>query len=265
MQSTPWNNQGAQDPVAAPSPNVPGRQGVKFVVPGGGKRSEVQPAGSTYKDGDHKFFGYSGYLDKDFATDAQDWQVIWQLHDDGANGSPPVALEVGKGHLWLATSGNDHDKDLGPVTPGSDVAVQLEVQFQTGGGLVNVWRDGKPLVSNYKPAKGTTVDGADYLKAGIYRDPSEGKASTLYLNDLKIGDSLASVGNLAGAPPAAAGGVAGAALPALGVLLAAVPLAAAGLRRRRRRSAPPALPRPRPAFEPPSRSSEARELERAGR
>ena len=91
--------------------------------------------------------------------------------------------------------------------------MQLEVQFQTGGGFVNVWRDGKQLVTNYKPPKGTTVDGADYLKTGIYRDPSESKASSLVLNDLKIGDSLASVGNLAGAPASPAGSAPSAANP----------------------------------------------------
>lgn len=266
FQSTPWNNEGAKDPVAAPSPNVPGRQGIRFEVPGGGKRSESQPDNSTYKAGDHKFFGYSAFLNPGFATDAQNWQVVWQLHDDGANGSPPVALEIGQGKLWLATSGNDHDKDLGPVAPGTDVAVQLEVQFQNGGGFVNVWRDGKQLVTNYKPPKGTTVDGADYLKTGIYRDTSETKASSLVLNDLKIGDSLASVGNLAGAPPAAGGGLAGSAIPVLGGVAALVPVGVAMVRRRRHRRGPPTLPRPRPAFEPPTRSGRAsRELERAGR
>lgn len=254
FQSTPWNNENAKDPVAAASPNVAGRQAVKFEVPGGGKRSESQPEKDTFKDGDHKFFGYSAFLDQNFATDADSWQVIWQLHDNGVNGSPPVAIEVGKGHLWLATSGNDHDKDLGAVTPGSNVSVQLEVEFKTGGGFVNVWRDGKQLVSNYTPPKGTTVDGGAYLKTGIYRDPSEGKDSTLFLNDLKIGDSLESVSNLAGATTAS-----GAALPLVAVLLALVPVAVAELRRRRRARHPELLlPRPRPAFDPPARGDAVR-------
>ena len=252
FQSTPWNNENAKDPVAADSPNVAGRQAVKFEVPGGGKRSEAQPEKDTFKDGDHKFFGYSAFLDRNFATDADSWQVIWQLHDNGVNGSPPVAIEVGKGHLWLATSGNDHDKDLGAVAPGSNVSVQLEVEFKTGGGFVNVWRDGKQLVSNYTPPKGTTVDGGAYLKTGIYRDPSEGKDSTLFLNDLKIGDSLASVSNLAGATTAASG----AALPLFGLLLMMIPIAVLEVRRRRRARYPELrLPRPRPAFEPPTRAT----------
>lgn len=231
FQSTPWNNEGATDPVAAASPNVPGRQAVKFEVPGGGKRSEAQPDGSQYKSGDHDFFGYSAYLDNDFATDADSWQVIWQLHDGGTNGSPPVALEIGQGKLWLATSGNDHDKDLGAVTPGSDVAVQMEVQFAQGGGLVNIWRDGKQVLSDYRPPKGTMVDGSDYMKTGIYRDPSESKASTLYLNDLKIGSSLASVQNLAGETTS---GGASTAVPAAGAVLILGPLGLLASRRRRR-------------------------------
>ena len=257
FRSTPWNNENAKDPVAAASPNVPGRQAVKFEVPGGGKRSESQPEKDTFTDGDHKFFGYSAFLDENFATDADSWQVIWQLHDNGVNGSPPLALEVGQGKLWLATSGNDHDKDLGAISPGTNVSVQLEVQFETGGGFVNVWRDGKQLVSDYTPPKGTTVDGGAYLKTGIYRDPSEGKDSALFLNDLKIGDSLDSVGKLAGASTGS--GVAGAAIPAAAVVVFLLPLAAAGLRRRRRtRAMELALPRPRPAFEPPTRAGHDR-------
>lgn len=240
------------DAVAAVSPSVPGRQAVKFEVPGGGKRSESQPEKDTFTDGDRKFFGYSAFLDENFATDAQSWQVIWQLHDNGVNGSPPVALEVGEGRLWLATAGNDRDKDLGPVTPGSNVSVQLEVEFETGGGFVNVWRDGQQLVSNYTPPQGTTVDGGAYLKTGIYRDPSEGQDSTLFLNDLKIGDSLESVSDLAGATTA----VSGAALPLLGLLLMMIPIAVLEVRRRRRARDPELrLPRPRPAFEPPFRTA----------
>ena len=33
------------------------------------------------------------------------------------------------------------------------------------------------------------MKGSAYLKTGIYRDPSEGKDSTLFLNDLKICNS----------------------------------------------------------------------------
>ncbi len=44
------------------------------------------------------------------------------------------------------------------------------------------------------------IDASDYVKTGIYRDPSERQPSTLYLNDMKIGTSIASVSQLAGAP-----------------------------------------------------------------
>jgi hypothetical protein len=44
------------------------------------------------------------------------------------------------------------------------------------------------------------IDSFDYLKTGIYRH-TEGPAepATIFLNDLKIGDTLASVSDLAGA------------------------------------------------------------------
>jgi hypothetical protein len=131
--------------------------------------------------------------------------VIGQLHDGGTNGSPPVALEVAQGHLWLSNVGQ-HVKDLGVVTPGRDLAVQLDVAFAKGAGTVSVVRDGQPVVTNFTPPKGTMVDDLDYLKTGIYKDPAAGDSdASLSINDEKIGSSLAQVGNLAGATqPAAA-------------------------------------------------------------
>ena len=202
FQGTPWNVQNAEEPTAAPSPNVPGRQAIEFTLPGGGKRSEVQPSSDTFHAGT-TFFGYSVYLAPGFAVNATSWQVIFQLHDGGTNGSPPVALEVGDGQLWFANAGNDHDKSLGPVSAGRDVVVQMRVSFDGAGkGTVSVWRDGRAVLSDYAPSKGTMVDGSDYLKTGIYRDPSESQPSTLYLNDLRIGPTLASVDHLAGSTSA---------------------------------------------------------------
>ncbi|MEJ2865690.1 heparin lyase I family protein [Actinomycetospora flava] len=196
---------GGLNPEEVESPNVPGRQVVKLEVPGGAKRSEVRPEeAQNIREGQRLFFGYSAFLPEDFPVDTQDWQVIWQLHDGGSNTSPPVALEVVDGRLWLANVG-DRVRDLGPVQAGRNLAVQMDIEFEIGGGSVSVYREGQQVLQDFRPPRGTMIDSFDYLKTGIYRHtggPAE--PATIFLNDLKIGDSLASVSDLAGSEQGAA-------------------------------------------------------------
>ena len=190
---------GGLAPEEVESPNVPGRRVVKLEVPGGAKRSEVRPEeAQNIREGQRLFFGYSAFLPADFPVDTQDWQVIWQLHDGGSNTSPPVALEVVDGRLWLANVG-DRVRDLGPVQAGRNLAVQMDIRFEIGGGSVSVHRDGQQVLQDFRPPRGTMIDSFDYLKTGIYRH-TDGPAepATLFLNDLKIGDTLESVSDLAG-------------------------------------------------------------------
>ena len=191
---------GGRNPQAVPSPNVPGRTVVKLQVPPGGKRSEVRPEeAQNIRAGQHLFFGYSAFLPADFPVDARSWQVIWQLHDGGTNTSPPVALEVVDGKLWLSNVG-DRVRDLGPVSAGQNLDVQLDITFAQGGGSVSVYRGGQQVLQDFRPPRGTMIDGSDFLKTGVYRDPNNGGGgATLFLNDLKIGESLESVSALAGA------------------------------------------------------------------
>ncbi len=201
---------GGLDPEEVESPNVPGRQAVKLEVPGGAKRSEVRPEeAQDIREGEHLFFGYSAFLPEDFPVDTSDWQVIWQLHDGGTNTSPPVALEVVDGRLWLANVG-DRVRDLGPVQAGRNLDVQLDIRFEIGGGEVSVYRGGRQVLQGFRPPRGTMIDSFDYLKTGIYRH-TEGPAepATIFLNDLKIGETLASVSDLAGAEQGAGAAAAG--------------------------------------------------------
>ena len=49
---TPWNTDDADDPKAVRSPDVPGRTAVAYTVPGGGTRSELEPAYKSFREGD---------------------------------------------------------------------------------------------------------------------------------------------------------------------------------------------------------------------
>jgi hypothetical protein len=192
FKSTPWNNQGATDLSSAASPNVPGRQAVKFEMPGGGKRTEAEPDVPDFTDGETSFIGYSGFFDRGFPTNTDTWQLIMQFKQ-GGTGSPPLAVEVGKGQLRLANNGRNQ-KDFCPVTDGA-FSFQLGITF---GGAIDAWCNGRQTLTGYRTPE-SNVQGSAYLKTGIYRDPSITQDSTLFLDDLKIGKTLESVSGLAGA------------------------------------------------------------------
>ncbi|WP_018332474.1 GH12 family glycosyl hydrolase domain-containing protein [Actinomycetospora chiangmaiensis] len=199
FKSTPWNNQNATDPSDAASPNVPGREAVKFEMPGGGKRTEAEPDIPEFQDGETAFVGYSGFFDQGFPTDTGTWQLIMQFKQPGT-GSPPLAVEVGNGQLRLANNGGNQ-KDFCPVGPGA-FSFQLGITF---GGTIDAYCNGQQTLSGYRTPE-SNVKGSAYLKTGIYRDESIGQVSVLFLNDLKIGDDLAAVSGLAGAPGSSGGG-----------------------------------------------------------
>jgi hypothetical protein len=117
-----------------------------------------------------------------------------QWHHSADSGSPPVAVEVRDGRLMLAAEGSDL-QDLGPVSGGDRVDLTLRIRFSQDAdqGTVDVWRDGRPVLVDYRPSGGTLLDNADYLKVGIYRDTSIDAPGRLWLDELRIGPTLASV------------------------------------------------------------------------
>ncbi len=181
---------------------MPGRKAVKFEMPGGGKRTEAEPDIPEFTEGEKAFVGYSGFFDQGFPTNTDTWQLIMQFKQPGT-GSPPLAVEVGKGQLRLANDGGGQ-KDFCPVTQGA-FSFQLGVTF---GGAIDAWCNGKQTLTGYTTPK-PNVQGSAYLKTGIYRDESIRQDSTLFLNDLKVGTTLESVSGLAGAESGSAATTAG--------------------------------------------------------
>jgi hypothetical protein len=165
---------------------------VEFDMPGGGKRTEAEPDVPEFREGQTAFVGYSGFFDQGFPTTTDTWQVIMQFKQPGT-GSPPLAVEVGKGQLRLANNGRNQ-KDFCPVTAGQPFSFRLGITF---GGAIDAWCNGRQTLSGYRTPE-SNVQGSAYLKTGIYRDESIKQDSRLFVNDLKVGPSLQSVSGLAG-------------------------------------------------------------------
>jgi hypothetical protein len=183
---------GAPEQIA--SPDMPGHQAVQFTVPGGGQRSEMRPRIPDQTEGTVQYYTYVAGLPDEFPTEADTWQLIMQWHQFGDSGSPPVAVEIRDNRLMLAAEGGDL-QDLGPVSAGDHLDLTLRIAFSRDAdqGSVDVWRDGNPVLQGYRPPSGTLIDQGTYMKVGIYRDSSIRETGRLWLDDLRIGPTLASV------------------------------------------------------------------------
>ena len=209
FQRTEYNEESGA-PEVVPSPTT-GRPALQFTVPGGGTRSELLPKVGQQQNGDNLFFGYSGKLADDFPVDADSYQILMQWHHASDEGSPPVAVHVKRGQLVLAGGGNnDHEPfevPIGAARPGMDLNLVVRVFFskKPEEGSVDVWSGGRHVITDFKPPSGTAYDQYNYLKVGLYRDPSlEGTARVL-VNNVVVGTDLPGVQQEVGAPSAESG------------------------------------------------------------
>ncbi|PVZ07979.1 polysaccharide lyase [Actinomycetospora cinnamomea] len=192
-----YNEQdGAPEQVAAP--DMPGRQALRFTLEGGEQRSELLPRIPYQREGDLQYYAYSGYLAPDFPVDADGWQILLQWHQFSDEGSPPIAVEVRDGRLVLSEEGRAY-QDLGPARPGAPIDLVLRIRFSEDPdeGVVDVWNAGEHVLQEFRPESGTLLDEGNYLKVGYYRSTSIDETGTVYLDDLRVGPTAASVGGRA--------------------------------------------------------------------
>jgi hypothetical protein len=177
----------------APLPTVVDGPGMRFAIPGGAKRAEVLPELPEYHEGDDLWVHDVSRL-RDLPTDTDTWQLVLQWHQRANTGSPPIALEAGHGRLRLANVGADQ-QDLGPLRPDDTLDVVLHVRFSRSPdeAVVDVWRDGRARLLGYHPPRGTLLDGGDYLKLGLYRDPAITQDSSMTTTRLVAGPTAASI------------------------------------------------------------------------
>jgi hypothetical protein len=192
-------NSGQVDGGAVPQVTNAGKS-LTFAIPGGGERSESVPKLPEYHEGDDIWVHDVSTL-HDLPTDTGTWQLVLQWHQNGDNGSPPIALQAGGGRLRLANVGTDF-QDLGPLGPDDTIDVVLHIHFSRSPGAaeVDIWRDGQSKLTNYHPPRGTLLDGGDYMKIGLYRDPSISQDSSMTLSRLVVGPTDAAI-NATGITP----------------------------------------------------------------
>lgn len=190
---TDYNEQDGT-PQQVADPGQGSRQALQFSLEGGDERTELEPRIPQQREGDVQYYSYVARLADDFPTGVNTWQVLLQWHHQGDGGSPPIALQARGNRLMLASEGEDL-QDLGPLRGGDQVDVTMRIAFSRDPeqSAVDVWRGPEHVLRDYHPEGGTLLDEADYLKVGLYRDDSIDEAGRLWLEDLRIGPTIASV------------------------------------------------------------------------
>ena len=207
FRDTPYNNDGAKAPVLVDVPGVPGRKGLQFTVPAGGKRSELEPQTDGYREGDEAWFGFAWNLPAGFPTTPSGFQIVAQWKNSG-EGSPPVEIKVADGQFLLdGGAGGDNPQEnyfsvpIGPARTGvqSDLVVHIKFSDDPTKALVDVWMNGQQRVVGFRPPGGSRYQGDDsYLKTGIYRDPANTRDAQLVLVDARVAGSYPSAAALVG-------------------------------------------------------------------
>jgi hypothetical protein len=200
---TPWNTDDADDPKAVSSPDVPGRTAVAYTVPGGGTRSELEPAYRSFREGDEYWFGLALYLPDGFPADTSDWQVVAQWKNSG-DGSPPLSVQVHDGRFVLEGGeeiGKHWQRDIGSATTGARTDLVMRVHFASDpdDAAVDVLMNGREVISDYHPPGGTLYpDENSYLKTGLYRSSDIDEDGTVYYDDVVIASNRDAASSLGG-------------------------------------------------------------------
>nr|WP_246326032.1 polysaccharide lyase [Actinomycetospora corticicola] len=192
---------GAKTPTVVPATDLAGRKALRFTMPGGGKRSEIEPNVDNFTEGQDRYIRLSVRLADGFPVNANSWQLITQFKNEGT-GSPPLELRIGNGN-YILSGGFDHpggsknfDKVIAPAVTGKVTTLVLHVKFSSSSAksVVDAWVDGQQKVAGFRPPGGTLYPGNySYWKLGLYRDTGIGQTATYELSDARLGTSYASV------------------------------------------------------------------------
>jgi hypothetical protein len=158
--------------------------------------------------------GFSEYIPADWEIDhPNNPDLIWQFHgwEGGpASNNPPLSAVVFGDKLYIRLAEGTVPaeratsfKDLAilPLPKGEWMDVVLDLNFDYKAGHVNMWLNGKQIVTysgpTLYPMIGQKNENGPGLKLGVYKFdwgnvPTQAKRRTLYLDEIRFGDSKSS-------------------------------------------------------------------------
>src|SRR3954451_7736031 len=216
------------------SPAAQGKRAYDVAVHDGdnsyGERCEIgmgnpgKPGFPLFQEGDERWISFQVYLPGDYPIDTPDWQLFFQIHQQGDGGCPPIALGIEDGQMKLFKSArNTYVLDTremwsAPVQRNRWIKLTLHIKNSTdpSEGFVELFGDldgngVKTLLertATHTMTKDPHGGGAmtNHARVGIYRDPAlRGNAHILF-DGFTISTDRDSAEQVAFGAPAADGG-----------------------------------------------------------
>jgi hypothetical protein len=201
FRDTPYNITGSSTVKVLDGPP----KTIRFTVPSGSQRAEVEPDVDEFGEGQTRFFRLTYLLPPSFPLDPSGFQLATQWKNDGT-GSPPLELRVQDGKFRLGGGfgrpGGSRlfATDIAPAITGRPVDLVVGIVFSSdpAKGRVDVWVDGAQKIAGFRPPGGTLYPGKrSYWKVGLYRDTGNAGTATADLSVARLGETYSSV---AGSP-----------------------------------------------------------------
>jgi hypothetical protein len=196
------------------SPAAQGHKAYKLTVQDGddayGERCELgdgNPGRTGYPlfhEGDERWISFQVYLPDDYPIDTPDWNVMFQIHQEGDGGCPPLALHVEDGQFKLFNSASKNyifdtvEKWHAPAERNHWAKFTIHMMNSTDDskGFVEMFGDldgqGEKLLMPKEYMHTMTVDKdtgrpmTNHARVGIYRNPKIQGTSSIYFDGFTI-------------------------------------------------------------------------------
>jgi hypothetical protein len=193
FQSTDWNTQSGPTwppPIVAAPDN--GERCIRFALPSGGERIEVQPnAAQSIGNGQDVWYGFWFIADSSFVSNIDDWHIICQFHGNDTT-SPHQIIAINGGDLITGNAPQHHFAN-GQIKAGVRYNLVTHITANSGGHQ-SVWLNDVLVLDDFAAGLNATPL---YLKCGIYESPGEFPASTIYQGQHRVGTGYGAVRPLA--------------------------------------------------------------------
>jgi hypothetical protein len=222
----PWNQEWASWSCAdashvqeVSSPAIQGRKAYELTVHDGdnayGERCELgngNPGRSgfpLFQNGDERWISFSVYLPDNYPINTPNWNVMFQIHQEGDGGCPPVALDVENGQFKLYNSArrtyvtDTVEKWHAPahLNQWTKFTIHLKNSPDDNTGFVELYSDlggqgmEQVMPRTYMHTMTARADGSamiNHARIGIYRNPAIQGTTSIYFDGFTIATDQAS-------------------------------------------------------------------------
>jgi hypothetical protein len=230
----PWNQEWASWSCAdasrvqeVTSPATQGRKAYELTVHDGdnswGERCELGQGNPgrngfpQFTSGDDVWMSFSVYLPDNYPINTHDWNVMFQIHQIGDGGCPPIALSVQDGEFKLFNSSrrtyvlNTVEKWNGPAQRNrwTKFTIHLMNSPDDDKGFVELYSDlggqgmEQVMPRTYMHTMTARSDGSamiNHARVGIYRNPAIQGTTSIYFDGFTISTDRQSAENSAFGP-----------------------------------------------------------------